>query len=169
MKSCVKSDVASPVSIRPPTTNNKADDSGQTPRQLIPVLRKKRSDWSIPRINEQQFRQEERDQLEHLKEVFRGTTPTGRDLYRKILFGIRRRLERPGTKAEEVMAYARSEFETFASLEPEFKQLFIIDRAEAIPQGVAHCSPTLSEIATYLVIIEKLRLALESGLIPRGE
>jgi hypothetical protein len=152
MKASFKSVAGSLATVGPPIKDNQAGEGGQSPRRLIPVLRKKRADWCIPRMSEQQVRQAELDELKHLQELFRGTTPAGRDLYRKILCGIRNRLKRPGARIEEVIAYARSEFRTFASLEAEFKQLYLMHRSKRIDPGLI----TLDRMATVFVIVERL-------------
>src|ERR1035437_6179139 len=158
MKTTSKKDTASAVPAEPPIGYN-ASNGGQTRKHMMPVRRKRRDDWCIPRINEQQLLQEERAQLEHLNEIFRGTTPVGRELYRKILCGIRNRLERPDAGIEEVLTYARSEFGTFPSLEPEFKFLFLMDHGKSSDPG----SISLDGIATFLVIVEAARIVVLEG------
>ncbi len=164
MKTCVKSGGGSLATIEPPTSKNKAAGGDQTPKRLIPVLRKKRADWSIPRINEQELLQAEQDELEHIQELFRGTTPMGRELYRKILCGIRYRLRQPRVRIKEVIAYARSEFRVFPSLESEFKKQFLMNRGNGIDPGAI----TLDGMAFILVVREKARLVLFGRLPLNG-
>jgi hypothetical protein len=154
MKNSYKKAAASVVATKSPTRH--ARDGGQTQNRLIPVRRKKRADWVIPRTHEQQLRQAEKDDLVYAQELCRGTSPQGRAIYSKTCCGITNQLRRAGTRFEEVVAYAQSEFRTFPSLEREFKQLFMIGRSKDPERE----SLTLDQIATILAIREKARLAL---------
>src|SRR5437879_3950255 len=104
-----------PATTRPSAPNRSGDNIG-LPVRLIPVVRNKRAMWRIPRLNQQGLRQAQLDEVGRLEQAFRGTTFAGRELFRKILFGIEKRLMRPGTKTEEVIAYARCELSSFPSL-----------------------------------------------------
>ena len=126
--------------------------------RLIPVRRKKPEDRLIPRINEHQLRRASRADLARLQDLFRGTSPVGRDLYRKTLAGICSRVERDPAAYQETIVYAQCMFNDFPSLEREFKQLFLIERGH---KGDFD-SVTLDGMAINLVIVETSRLALAS-------
>lgn len=129
-----------------------ANDHGPKAASAIPVVRKKRSAWWIPRINEHQVRQAEQAELARLQDLYRGTTPAGRDLYRKTLAGISSRLRR-GLSTPETVRYAQDMFKAFPSLEGEFKQQFLIGRDRADSGWL-----TLDGMATLLVFSAKVRL-----------
>ena len=89
-------------------------------------------------------------------------TVAGRELFRKILFGIENRLMRPGTKTEEVIAYARRELSSFPSLEPEFRSQFVMGCNAKIDDP---SSITVNFMAIALVLRKRVALAL-SGCLP---
>jgi len=117
--------------------------------------------WRIPRLNQQGLRQAQLDEVRRLEEAFRGTTVAGRELYRKILFGIENRLMRPGTKTEEVIAYARRELISFPSLEPEFRHQFVMGCNATIDDP---SSITVNFMAISLVFRTRVGLALSRRL-----
>src|ERR1035437_8609888 len=73
MKNSYKKAAAAVVATKPPIRH--ARGGGQTQNRLIPVRRKKRANWVIPRTNEQELRQAEQDDLAYVQELCRGTSP----------------------------------------------------------------------------------------------
>jgi len=125
---------------------------------LIPVLRDKRCAWSIPRLNEGSRRKNEGEALRCLRQRFRGTTPAGRELYRKMLAGTEHRLI-SGAKIEDAILYARRQLHTFPNLSSQFKRLFILSCRQS--QNVNARAITLDGMATVLVLRIRASLAIK--------
>ena len=125
---------------------------------LIPVLRDKKCAWSIPRLNEGSRRKNEGEALRCLRQRFRGTTPAGRELYRKMLAGTEHRLI-SGAKLEDAILYARRQLHAFPNLSSQFKRLFILSCRQS--QNVNARAITLDGMATVLVLRIRASLAIK--------
>jgi hypothetical protein len=148
--------------------NNRKGNNPGRQVALIPVLRDKKCAWSIPRVNEGSLLKNEGEALRRLKQRFRGTTPAGRELYRKMLAGTERQLIR-GTKIEDAILYARRQLHAFPSLSAQFKRLFILSCRQS--QNVNARAITLDGMATVLVPRIRASLAIKDctgSKPPRG-
>lgn len=106
---------------------------------LIPVLRRPRRDWQIPTSDLYAPSVEQKEREAFLKAFCEGTTPYGRDIFRRILDLAARRLEAE-KPTPEVMREVAEEITTFSELHEEFV-LLLARTVEVDPEELRQCSP----------------------------
>src|SRR5215475_11623261 len=84
------------------------------------VLRRPRREWTIPAIDEQERLNKQRAYEAELKLRFRGTTPYGREIFRRMLHRAWKLCEQNHPNA---MAVLESELAAFPELREEFIRL----------------------------------------------
>ena len=84
-----------------------------------PILRKPRNQWRIPSLNSESKRQPPAK----LNALISGTTPLGREILRKLLFGLERRLEAKEEPLPQLVEFVEARLQTFWVLQPEFALL----------------------------------------------
>jgi hypothetical protein len=90
------------------------------PRQLRPVLRRRRREWHIPRIDAAARLNHQALQEEQLKALAKGTTPQGREILRKILCRTKRLIQGKTHSLEQLVGIIEKELTMFRALQPEF-------------------------------------------------
>jgi hypothetical protein len=86
---------------------------------IKPILRKPRSQWRIPSLNSEGKHQPPGK----LNALISGTTPLGREILRKLFFGLERRLEAREEPLPQLVEFVEARLQTFWVLQPEFALL----------------------------------------------
>jgi len=84
-----------------------------------PILRQPRSQWRIPLLNSAGKGQPPAKP----NPLISGTTPLGREVLRKLLFGLERRLETKQEPLPQLVEFVEARLQTFWVLQPEFALL----------------------------------------------
>ena len=87
--------------------------------KLIPVLRRPRREWQIPDLKAQERLAEEQEAAAQAKAFCAGTTPYGRDIFRRVLYLAGRRLQE-NKSLFETTKEVEAEMNDFPELWEEF-------------------------------------------------
>lgn len=87
--------------------------------KLMPVLRRPRRDWTIPAPDAYERMVKEKQEAARLKEYWQGTTPYGREIFRRILH-LAWKLCEQNPSMPEVIPQVEAELKRFEDLRDEF-------------------------------------------------
>ena len=96
-----------------------AERTGMVSSSFKPILRKPRSQWRIPLLKSPCKRQSPAQ----VSALISGTTPLGREILRKLFFGLERRLEANEEPLPQLVEFVEAQLKTFWVLQPEFALL----------------------------------------------
>src|SRR5690348_7921222 len=133
--------------------------------KLIPVLRRPRRTWQIPTSALFAPSEEQKKKEAALKAFAEGTTPYGREIFRRILDLAVRRLQANKSTAEVIKEVAE-EIATFGELHAEFV-LLLARTMETDSAGLGRCSPF--GWASQLVFWTRLMQKAESEQAAQGD
>src|SRR5579872_300117 len=133
--------------------------------KLMPVLRRPRRAWQIPTSDLFAPSEEQQEKEAALKAFAKGTTPYGREIFRRILDLAARRLQ-ANERTVEVIKEVADEIATFRELHAEFA-LLLARTMEVDPVELGRGSPF--GWATQLVLWNRLMQKAEAEQAAQGE
>jgi hypothetical protein len=108
--------------------------------KLIPVVRRPRRTWQIPTSELYAPSAEQKEREAYLKAFTEGTTPYGREIFRRILGLAARRLQEGNKSTLEVTKEVAEEMGIFSELHAEFV-LLLARTMERDPEELRQVSP----------------------------
>ena len=117
----------------------------QTPMPTLkPVVRQTKSEWVIPRIDNAAETERLSERQKELDRLFEGTTPQGREIWRRIMYGIEIQIadrRAPDREIIENLLGYLQEFESFRLEFDVYLSLLLPGRLEDVrtftPRGAA--------------------------------
>src|SRR5579872_6178026 len=131
--------------------------------KLLPVLRRPRRHWQIPIFQRPESLAEEQQKEARLKAFAQGTTPYGREIFRRSL-DLAWKLVEQNKSLGEAAKQVAEELETFWELRSEFV-LLLARTTEVDPEGLGRCSV----LGLAMQIVLRARVAIKLNEDHDGE
>jgi hypothetical protein len=126
-------------------------------RNLVPVIKQRRSHWEIPPIDASTWVLEQQREEERIRALCEGTTPQGREILRKMIFRAKKMLEDKVGSEAQIVAVLHGEFEIYEILRDEF--LLLLSRIWRVDLESVR-KLLLKQLAMLLLIRLKLEQAI---------